>query len=44
MWEEILNEVSPHAFYTVAKLARYCAEEWLHVAVQLEKHLQSMEA
>jgi DNA-binding CsgD family transcriptional regulator len=43
MWEEIINEISPHAFYTVAKLARYCAEEWLHVAVQLEKRLQAME-
>jgi ParB-like nuclease domain len=42
-WEEILNGVSPHAFYTVVKLARCCAEEWLHVAVQLENRLQSME-
>jgi ParB-like nuclease domain len=43
MWEEIIDDVSPHALYTVVKLARCCAEEWLHVASQLENRLQSME-
>lgn len=37
-WAEIEHNVPPHCAYILANLARSCADEWLRIAEDLERH------
>jgi hypothetical protein len=39
-WNELASAVSPHVLYTVAALARSCANEWRRFAEHLEREVQ----
>jgi hypothetical protein len=36
-WAKVVNVVPPHSLYTVARLARACAEDWQRLAESLEE-------
>ncbi len=42
-WRSFVAQTPPHCAYTIARLARGCAAEWLDFAGQLERRLGAME-
>jgi hypothetical protein len=36
-WREVVAKVPPHCGYIIADLARMCAEQWQHLAQDLER-------
>jgi ParB-like chromosome segregation protein Spo0J len=41
-WQALLEAAPPHCAYAIVELARRCADEWLDLAVQVERRLEAM--
>jgi hypothetical protein len=41
-WQALLEAVPPQCAYAIVELARRCADEWLDLAIQVERRLEAM--